>query len=88
MTDSTLPAYEPSRRCPKCAWSSCAKGVTYVRATGVGHRLGHHDSCGGYQMEHLCRVCECCGYTWAEAPVDATRVAPSPDQWTRTAGGS
>jgi transcriptional regulator with XRE-family HTH domain len=64
-----LPSFAERAVCPKCA--SVAVGVAYHVAPTGGY------PCASSVGEHLCRVCQRCGYGWCEATADATPVRRS-----------
>jgi RecJ-like exonuclease len=66
--------YDQERPCPKCR-AVGARTEYHARSTVRGDDSGTHQSCrlmGDGETEHLHRICETCGYHWAEAPLDAT----------------
>ena len=82
--EDLLPYSGPGKHCPKCEHYSIDTvwhaGPVSVSRTSRGGPWPCSDS--GIRLgEHLCRECESCGYTWAEACADVPPVplAPVPE---------
>ena len=64
--DEALPQHESITSCPKCAAPAGRLGVTYHACAEPFGSWACRDT---QLLEHLCRVCERCGYGWCEAVV-------------------
>lgn len=78
MTQMALPPFSRNAYCAKCGGRSI--GATFH----AQHECVHREY-AAHPEEHMMRTCLMCGYSWREAPLDASGP-PHSDAWYREAG--
>jgi hypothetical protein len=67
-----LPPFDESADCPKCGRGR-VRAIFYY---GLTEKFPCRSDFAPWLLgEHLCRVCERCGYGWCEAPADTKPAA-------------
>jgi Zn ribbon nucleic-acid-binding protein len=75
-TTIELQPFDPAAVCPKCSGEDVSATWHQVSVRGLDWPCSPWSAFVPHPP-HLCRKCTRCGYTWAQAPVDAERYDAS-----------